>query len=338
MSPEPIPKYIEKGALLRAHARQEAAKQARNDPESVVARITAAATAKGLDAKTYIEQLSRDKKKLTPSDGTKPISAFWTYGIKHEDAPLNDWNQPFLSQRFIAEEWAAQRNKTNPGAAQTLETTQGGRELDDMFLWEDEVIEALGGEMAGFEPGFAEATWKQISGTYAELAEGRVIVFGQSADTRSILHKQELGSLCDNPNVGLHNIHFAYEPDQEWPEVTRAEAGTDAVRAVAQFNDPTLPRYIDPKAFAAAAPEDRKAQIDKITEAVAPAQAEAAAVKAPELQAPPKSVRTPLWQVGFKPTPTAARPSTPGPSHSPAPEPAPGLAPRTAGTGMDGPV
>lgn len=197
-----------------------------------------------------------------------------------------------LSQRFIAEEWAAEQNKI-PGTAQTLETTQGGRELDNMFLWESKVIEALGSENAGFQPGYAKATWARISDTYAGLAEGRVIVFGQDADTRSILHQQELGALCKNAQVGLHNIHFAYEADQKWPEVTRAEAGTDAVRAVAQFNDPTLPRYINPQEFAAQAPEDRKAQIDKITEGFAPGQAEVEAVKAPEQQASPKSLPTP---------------------------------------------
>ncbi|MCX4527020.1 MULTISPECIES: hypothetical protein [unclassified Streptomyces] len=340
MSPEPIPKYIEQGALRRANAREEAAVEARRDPKSVARRIKAVAKAAGMTPKAYIDGLATDKGKLTPPDGTKPISAFWSFGVEHPDAPLNDWKQPFLSQRFIAEEWAEQRNKTTPGAAQTLETTQAGRELDDMFLWEDGVLEALGGEKAGFEAGYAKATWKQISGTYAELAEGRVVVFGQSADTRSILHQQELGSLCDNPNVGLRNIHFAYEPDQKWPEVTRAEAGTDAVRAVAQFNDPTLPRYIDPQGFATAAPEARKAQIDKIMESVAPAQAAAEAVKAPELQAPPKSVRTPLWQVGFKPPRTTTRPAPAapaGPAAGAGHAAAPVHAPRPA-TGMDGPA
>ncbi|MET9320869.1 hypothetical protein ABZX75_11885 [Streptomyces sp. NPDC003038] len=351
MSAEPIPKHIEEGALRRAQARDTASKDAAGDPDSVTARITAAAEAAGLKdklakdgklleskEKQYIDMLAEDKAKLTPPDGTKPISAFWSYGIEHPDAPLNEWGDPFLSQRFIAEEWAAEQNETHPGAAQTLETTQGGRELDDMFLWEEEVIEALGGEGAGFQPGYAKATWAKISETYAGLAEGRVIVFGQSADTRSILHQQELGALCNNPNVGLHNIHFAYEPDQTWPEVTRAEAGTDAVRAVAQFDNPTLPRYIDPKAFAAEAPEVRKAQIDKITEVFAPGQAEAEAVKAPELQAPPKSVSTPLWQVGFKVTPTAAQPASPAPGAGTSPAAAPALAPRPLATGMDGPA
>ncbi|MFJ5808015.1 hypothetical protein [Streptomyces sp. NPDC093093] len=338
MSPEPIPKYIERGALRRANAREEATQEARRDPKAVARRIKAAAREAQVTPKAYIDGLATDKAKLTPPDGTKPISAFWSYGLKHPQAPLNDWSEPFLSQRFIAEEWATERNKTRPGAAQTLETTQGGRELDDMFLWEDEVIEALGGEAAGFEEGYAKATWAKISDTYAGLAEGRVIVFGQDADTRSILHQQELGALCKNPNVGLHNIHFAYEPDQKWPEVTRAEAGTDAVRAVAQFNDPTVPRYIDPHGFAAQAPEVRKAQIDGISEAFAPGQAEAEATKAPELQAPPKSVRTPLWQVGFKQPLKTTRAVTPTSVSRAGPVVDPALAPRPLATGMDGPA
>ncbi|MEV7519498.1 hypothetical protein [Streptomyces sp. NPDC091371] len=355
MSTEPIPKHIEEGALRRAHARDAASQKAARKPKSVARRISAAAEAAGLTdklaedgkileskEKQYIDRLAADKTKLTPPDGAKPISAFWSYGIEHEEAPLNDWDVPFLSQRFIAEEWAAEQNETNPGAVQTLETTQGGRELDDMFLWEPEVIRELGGADAGFHPGYAKATWAKISETYAGLAEGRAIVFGQDADTRSILHQQELGELCKNAKVGLHNIHFAYEAKQGWPEVTRAEAGTNAVRAVAQFDNPTLPRYIDPQAFAAESPEARNAQIDKITEVVAPGQAAAEAVKAPELQAPPKSVRTPLWQMGFKQPLTTTKAQTPalgsGSAPVPAPAAAPGLGAPSRTTGMDGPA
>lgn len=338
MSPEPIPKYIERGALRRANAREEATREARHDPKAVARRVKAMAREAQMTPKAYIDGLAQDSEKLTPSDGTKPVSAFWSYGVGHPDAPLNDWGEPFLSQRFIAEEWATERNKTHPGAAQTLETTQGGRELDDMFLWEDEVIQALGGEEAGFEDGYAKATWAKISETYAGLAEGRAIVFGQDANTRSILHQQELGALCNNPNVGLRNIHFAYEPDQKWPEVTRTEAGTDAVRAVAQFNDPTLPRYIDPQSFAAETPEMRKAQIDAISEDFAPGQAKTEAAKAPEQQAPPKSVRTPLWQVGFKQPLKTTRAVTPAPASGAGPVADPALAPRPLATGMDGPA
>ncbi|MFD3941167.1 hypothetical protein ACFWSF_40960, partial [Streptomyces sp. NPDC058611] len=183
MSPEPIPKYIERGALRRANARQESTLEARRDPKAVARRIKAAAKEAQMTPKAYIDGLAADGERLTPPDGTKPISAFWSYGVEHSDAPLNEWGVPFLSQRFIAEEWAAERNKTHPGAAQTLETTQGGRELDDMFLWEDGVIDALGGERAGFQPGYAKATWAKISETYAGLAEGRAVVFGQDADT-----------------------------------------------------------------------------------------------------------------------------------------------------------
>ncbi|MFD3935190.1 hypothetical protein ACFWSF_11240, partial [Streptomyces sp. NPDC058611] len=196
MSPEPIPQHIEEGALRRANAREAASQEAARRPGSVARRIRAAATAAGFTdkpakdgtpaeskQKQYIDRLATDKAKLTLPEGTKPISAFWSYGVEHPDAPLNEWGVPFLSQRFIAEEWAAEQNETHPGAAQTLETTQGGRELDDMFLWEPAVIRALGGESAGFEEGYAKATWAKISETYAGLAEGRAVVFGQDADT-----------------------------------------------------------------------------------------------------------------------------------------------------------
>ncbi|MGW5847864.1 hypothetical protein ACWFQ8_07820 [Streptomyces sp. NPDC055254] len=337
MSPEPIPKYIEQGALRRANARYRATLEAKSDPDSVVERIEAAAKAAEMEPKAYIDSLAEDKAKLTPPDGTKPISAFWSYGIEHPDAPLNDWGVPFLSQRFIAEEWAAQRNKSQPGAAQTLEGTAGASELDDMFLWEDEVIEALGGEEAGFDAGYARETWAKISKTYAGVAEGRVIVFGQTADTRSILHQEELVALRANEKVGLDNIHFAYDAPTWWPEETRAEAGTDAVRAAAQFNDPTLPRYIDPQGFAAEAPEVRKATVDTVIAAATPA-LDAVAVAAPELQAPPKSVRTPLWQVGFKQPLKTTRAVPPAPGSGAGPVADRALVPRPPATGMDGPA
>ncbi|MFE5680089.1 hypothetical protein ACFQ7B_16520 [Streptomyces erythrochromogenes] len=361
MSPELIPEGVEEGALLRANARQEATLGAKRNPQSIARRIKAAATAAGLKdqpaedgkprvskARQYIDALAQDKAKLTPPDGTKPISAFWTYGIEHPKAPKNDRGVPFLSQRFLSEAWADQQNEANPGTAQTLETTRGGRELDDMFLWEDEVIEALGGEKAGFPDGYAKATWAKISETYAGLAEGRVFVFGQTADTRSILHQQELGELSKNPNVGLDNIHFVYEAPRSWPEVTRTEAGTNTVRAVAQFDNKDLPHYIDPQGFAADTPEARKAKIDSLLEGVAPApgpaqaqpqaQAQAPAVKAAEQQAAPKGPAAPLWQMGFQQPQTVTRPKRSGPTPVAGSPGAPPLAPRPLATGMDGPA
>ncbi|GAA0323650.1 hypothetical protein GCM10010302_73510 [Streptomyces polychromogenes] len=351
MSSEPIPQDIETGALARARARHLKSLEAKSDPDAVVERIAAAAIAAGLEDKPapdgksilskerqYIDALVRDKAKLTPPDGTKPISAFWTFGIEHPEAPENDWGVPFLSQRFIAEEWAVQQNLVEDGTAQTLETTRGGQELDDMCLFEPEVIQALGGAEWGFPPGYAKAVWGEISKTYGGVAEGRVIVFGQTADTRSILQQQELGELCANPNVGLHNINFVYEAPQSWPEITRAEAGTNAVRAVAQFDNKDQPRYIDPHAFAADSPEARKAKVEAVLEALAPAQAQAPAVAAPEGQASPKRVPNPLWQMGFRQPGTVTRPKDPGPVLGAGSAGAAALAPTSPAKGMDGPA
>ncbi|MFJ9940651.1 hypothetical protein [Streptomyces erythrochromogenes] len=380
MSPEPIPKHIEVGAVGRANARHEASLDAKTDPDSVVARITAAAEAAGLTdrltedgvlleskEKRYIDSLATDKVKLTPPGGAKTLSAFWSHGIEHPDAPKNYDGIPFLSQRFIAEEWAAQQNEANPGTAQVLEATEGGRELDNMFLWEPEVIEALGGADAGFGPGYAKAKWDEISATYGGLAEGRVMVFAETGNTRSVLHQKELGTLRGNENVGLDNIHFVYEAPQSWPEVTRAEAGTNAVRAVAQFDNKDLPHYIDPQGFAADTPAARKAKIDSLLEGVAPApspvqaqpqvpaqaqaqaqaqapapqtqaQPQAPAVKAAEQQASPKGPAAPLWQMGFQQPQTITRPKRTGPAPVAASSGAPPLAPRPLATGMDGPA
>lgn len=351
MSSESIPEHIEEGALARANARALASQEAGLDPDSTVERIAAAAEAAGLtdivseDGKSrlskerqYIDALARDKVKLTPPEGTKPISAFWSYGIEHPKAPKNERGVPFLSQRFIAERWAAEQNAISAGTAQTLETTRGGQELDDMFLWEPEVIRALGGVEAGFHDGYAKETWDKISETYGSVAEGRVVIFADTANTRAVLHRSELGALCKNPNVGLHNINFAYEAPQSWPETTRTEAGTDAVRVAAQFDDKDLlPRYIDPHAFAADAPEVRKAKVDTVLEAVAPAQAQAPAVAAPERQASPKRVPNPLWRTGFRQPDTVARPKDPGPVLGAGSAGASALVPQSPATGMDGP-
>ncbi|MFF4644355.1 hypothetical protein [Streptomyces sp. NPDC001389] len=337
MSPEPIPEGILAGALARAKAREEATQEARKDPEAVVERIKAAAAAAKMTPKAYIDALAKDTAKLTPPEGTKPISAFWSYGIEHPEAPKNDRGVPFLSQRFIAEEWAAQQNEARPGTARTLETSPGGQELDNMFLWEDEVTELLGGEEAGFHEGYAKQAWNKISETYGSLAEGRVVIFADIGNTRAVLQQSELGALCANPNVGLNNINFVYEAPQSWPEITRAEAGTNAVRAVAQFDNKDLPRYIDPHAFAADSPEARKAKVDAVLEAVAPAQAQAPAVAAPERQASPKRVPNPLWQMGFRQPDTVARPKDPGPVLGAGSAGAAALVPKSPATGMDGP-
>ncbi|MFD6877196.1 MULTISPECIES: hypothetical protein [unclassified Streptomyces] len=419
MTSEPIPKAIELGALRRAHARAVAVEEARADPESVTQRITDAAIKAGLEDRAadgavparskerlYIDRLVKDQSKLKPPPGAHPISAFWSFGIPHPEAPLNNDGVPFLDQRFIAEEWAHQQNQREPGSAQTLETSRGGRELDNMFLWEEQVIEALGGAKAGFGPNYANECWHKISATYAEVAEGEVFVFADTANTRSVLHQSELSALCANEKVGLDNIQFVYEAPVTWPEVTRSEAGTNAVRTVAQFDNPALPRYLDPYSYPADEPEVRKAKIDNLLALATPAQEAAAvaasgveapevtgpgveapsveapdvdgpvvtgpvvetpvvetpaveaptvdgpavetppveaaaAVKEPMVEAPQRSVRKPLWQVGFDHTPTAAQPSTPGPAAGPATGAgaavAPVLVPRPTGTGMDGP-
>ncbi|MGW7313866.1 hypothetical protein [Streptomyces sp. NPDC054854] len=389
MSPEPIPQDIEQGALRRANARHEAAKQASRNPKSVVQRISEAAAAAGLEdgrekskERLYIDLLIEDRSKLKPPPGTHPVSAFWSYGLEHPAAPPNRDNVPFLDQRFIAEEWAHQQNQKEPGSARTLETTPGGRELDEMFLWERNVIKALGGQQAGFGPDFATTCWQTISATYAEVAEGEVFVFAGTANTRSVLQQRELSALCANDKVGLDNIHFVYEAPVTWPEVTRSEAGTNAVRTVAQFDNPALPRYLDPYSYPADEPEVRKAKIESLLALATPAQEAATgaapgveapvvtgpgveapsfealgveatevesptveapvfqvptAVKEPVVEVPQKSVRKPLWQVGFDPTPTAARTSTPGPAAGTGPAIDPVLVPRPIGTGMDGP-
>ncbi|MCS0635024.1 hypothetical protein NX801_04995 [Streptomyces sp. LP05-1] len=290
MTTRPIPESVVEGALRRAHARHEAEQEANENPKAVAGRIKAAAKAAGVSPKEYIDRLVRDRAKLTPSDGERPVSAYWSHGLEHPEAPLNSQGQHFLSQRFIAEEWAHQQNQAVPGSAQTLETTAGGRELDDMFLWDGDVRQELGGEVQGFGNAYASECWGAISATYAGLAEGPTPVFAETAYSRSILYTQELDALQANTGVGLDNIHFVYEPPPTWPEVSRDELGAHAVRATVQFDDPTKPRYFDPQDYATQPPETRAQALGEVMTGTVPRKAEQATETGPDGPEPtPKS-------------------------------------------------
>jgi hypothetical protein len=343
-----IPRHIELLAVRLAQEEAKRAAEARTPEgaEAIADRLHDEAAAQGLIVKEYIEALTRDAEGVKAPDGTAPVSAFWSFGIEHPDVPVNRWNEHFLDNRYIAEAWATTQNDQSPGSARTLETTEGGRRLNAMYLWEPEVLEALGGAEKGFTEAWTRECWGTISETYAAEAKGPVVAFAQYADTRSILYNRELPTLHANPDVGLDNIHFAYEAPQTWPEVTRTEAGTTVARAQLQYNDPTLPHYIDPKTYPDRDPAERKAALESEFVLVADERAERAATKkaerTPEAEAqtttaetkavetkaveakettpPAPSASVPLWQLGFTPKPVAIEP---GPSTSAAASKAP---------------
>ncbi|KUN10517.1 hypothetical protein AQI95_02055 [Streptomyces yokosukanensis] len=281
MSTPTIPENIEDLAVRFATEEAERAAYARSPKgrKAIVRQLRAEAGAKGMEVKEYIEALTRDPEGVKPPEGTAPTSAFWSYGIEHPDVPANSWNQHFLDNRYIAEAWARTQNAQSPGSAQTLETTEGGRRLNAMYLWEPEVLKALGGAEKGFTEDWTRECWGTISETYAAEAKGPVVAFAQYADTRSILYKRELPTLHANPDVGLDHINFAYEAPQTWPEQTRTEVGTDAARAQLQYNDPTAAHYIDPQTYPDQDPVERRAGLESEFASVANERAERAAAK-----------------------------------------------------------
>ncbi|WP_060887927.1 hypothetical protein [Streptomyces caniscabiei] len=278
MSAPRIPSEIEALALSLAQEQAERAAKARTleGAEEIAMRLKREASTARVSVKAYIEALTKNPEGVEPPKGTTPTSAFWSYGVEHPDAPENLWGQHFLDNRYIAEAWAQLQE---PGTAQTLETSDAGRRLNEMYLFESEVLKALGGAEHGFTDEWTRECWANLSETYAAAAKGPVAVFAQYADTRSILYSSELPTLHTNGDVGLDNIHFAYESPDSWPKEVRDEVGTNAARAQLQYNDPTKPHYVDPKAYSTQDPAQRAATLDAEFAAVTAERNERAAEK-----------------------------------------------------------
>ncbi|MEH0577085.1 hypothetical protein QBA54_21905 [Streptomyces sp. B21-108] len=357
MSPQRIPRYIEELALNIAKEEAKHSQEASTKEGSlaIARRLEAESEAAGFTSvKDYIQSLTTDREGVTPPEGTAPTSAFWSHGIPHPDAPPNWKNEHFLDNRYIAEAWARTQNNRNPGSAQTLETTEGGRRLNEMYLFEDAVRRALGGEEEGYTYAWARESWGNISQTYAEAATGPVVIFSETAHTQSILYNRELPTLHANQHVGLDNINFAYPAPQNWPKETRTELGTNAVRAQVQVDNPTLPHYVDPIAYNTQDPVARKAAVDAECASVTAERTQRAAEKqsvatpakeeaAPEVntltaKAPAQSEKptaaVPVWQMGFKPTPVKLEADSSGPSVESVAPPEPSLGKQATGTGL----
>ncbi|MEU0055870.1 hypothetical protein [Streptomyces sp. NPDC006334] len=362
MSAPRIPEEVERLAIRLAtdEAKRQAMARTPEGAEAIADQLREEAAAQGLHVKEYVEALTKAPEGVRPPEGTHPTSAFWSFGINDERAP-----SAWLDNRYIAEAWAELQNQREPGTAQTLETSAAGRRLNGMHLWEPEVLEALGGAEQGFTQDWTRECWGNISETYAAAAKGPVAVFAQYADTRSILYNRELPTLHGNGDVGLDNIHFAYEAPQAWPQETRTELGTDAARAVLQFNDPTQAHYVDPVAYPTQDPAQRQAALRAELAAVATERAERAArrhaeqetahdgeVKAqPSAEAhpaatptaeadlvqapsPPAPAKVPVWQLGFNPKPTVAAPASTTPAAESKAPPSPDLGRQATGTGL----
>ncbi|UUU23833.1 hypothetical protein [Streptomyces sp. DSM 40750] len=358
MSPQPIPKYIERLALKISNEEAEESRKANTleGAQAILDRLEAESEAAGFGSvKEYIEDLTRDPKGVKPPEGTTPTSAFWSHGIEHPEAPLNWRNENFLDNRYVAEAWARTQNKRHPGSAQTLETTEGGQQLNRMYLFEDTVREVLGGDEQGFTYEWARGCWASISETYAAAARGQVVVFAESAHTRSILYNQELPALHTNPYVGVDNVKFAYAPSKQWPEASRNEIGPHQIRAQVQVDDPSLPHYVDVAAYAKQDPVARmealaaecssvtaerneraaeKAAATPTTNEAEVPEAEPPAIESPD-RPPQPSARIPVWQVGFKPVPVKNEARATTSAATPTAPPMPDLGKQATGPGLE---
>ncbi|MFF1543702.1 hypothetical protein [Streptomyces sp. NPDC058291] len=357
MSPQPIPRHIERLALRLATEEAERARAANTleGAQAIVDRLDAESEAAGFaSVKEYVESLTTDRGGVSPPEGAHPTSAFWSHGTHHPEAPQNWTGENFLDNRYVAEAWAVVQNERSPGSARTLETTEGGHRLNEMHLFEDAVRQALGGDEQGFTYAWARDCWGSISQTYAEASEGPVVVFSETAHTRSILYNRELPTLHTNQDVGLANIHFAYASPMEWSQEARNEIGPDAVRAQVQVDDPTLPHYVDPVAYTTQDPVVRKAAVEAECASVAAEREEraeekreaattakgkdapvpeASAGEAPERTTKPTAA-VPVWQMGFKPVPVKIDSAHAGPATQSAPPPRPALGKHAADTGL----
>ncbi|WP_328725123.1 hypothetical protein [Streptomyces sp. NBC_00259] len=327
MSASPIPVEVE--ALALELARREAEATAAADPVSIADQLEAAAGDRTISE--YLEEFVKDSKGVTPPDGAAPVSAFWSFHTEHPEAPKVFQGKHVLENRFIAEAWAQLRNEERPGSAQTLETTDAGRQLNAMHLWERKVLKELASRDGRIDWEFTKKCWADLSETYANAAKGPVVVFAETGHTLSILYNQESPTLQANSDVGLGNIHFAFEAPQSWRETARRELGTNAVRAVAQFDNPTRDGYIDPETYATLAPEVREAALAKVMERATP-QREAAAQEVPaaegsiaeteaqaEVEAP--ATEAPVAEVPATETPEVSVPAAEVPAAEvPAPE------------------
>ncbi|MCX4509329.1 hypothetical protein OHA27_03225 [Streptomyces sp. NBC_01619] len=305
-----IPENVEALALELAHREAHAAKLASGRAKAIADELEAAAGDKSISE--YLLAFVNDEAGVRPPEGPAPQSAFWSFGHDHPEAPMNHKGEPFLDNRYIAEAWAHLQNEQRPGSAQTLETTAAGRRLNEMYLWEDEVLEELAQRDDEITWGFARECWAGLSETYAKAAEGQVVVFAQTGHTLSILHNTESPALQANHAVGLDNIHFAFEAPQWWPEAARDELGTNAVRAVAQFDNPSREGYIDPAVYEASAPEVREATLAKAMEHATPQQ-EAPAQEVPEQEAPQQEAAAQEVPAAEGPVPSAPAAEAPAP-------------------------
>ncbi|MFD7233050.1 hypothetical protein [Streptomyces sp. NPDC059881] len=326
MSNSAIPADVEALALHLAANEATATAEAKANPRKILRRLRAEAKAEDKSIHDYLLDFVQQDEGVTPPQGTSPTSAFWSYGLGHSEAAGG-----FLDNRYIAEAWAQLQNEQQPGSAQTLETTEAGRKLNSMHLWDDEVLDVLGKVDTRLNKDFTRKCWAGLSATYAKAAKGPVVVFAETGHTLSILYNQESPALQANSDVGLQNIHFAYEAPQWWPEAARDELGTNAVRAVAQFDNPSREGYIDPAVYEASTPEVREAMLAKAMEHATPQQ-EAPAQEVPEQDAPQQEAAAQEVPAAEGPVPSAPAAEVPA-AEVPTPE-----APAAEVPAAEGPV
>lgn len=315
--------------------------------QTVIARIIQEAAALGIRPREYIDHVADDSNVDSPVGGI----ALWS-------GPVPIPAAAGMSNRFLAEAWARRRTEEGLGATTTLEMTEGGRQLDEMHLFQltDNDLRKLGFRPRSGPEGSktirdqVNDLWSRISARFVSQAKGPVHVFATDAFPTSVLANAELPELRTNPQVGAEQVTFAHRvpgtlvagqlPDGQpttVPEPLRALMDAPGRQASLQFYRPDRPGYIDLTAVGAMTPAQQEthlaslqsdvARIDQprrqAREALAAAQVPGAG-RGPATQRPRVAPASAPGQGAHDALPDAA-PQTPAPAQDPSPAQRPPL-------------
>lgn len=149
------------------------------------------------DVGRYTRDLARNSP-VEPSPDGKPF-AFWSY--ESAESPGTD----VVGHRHLAQACAEARGY------QVLETTPTGQKLDSYRLFEPSVIRELKRHYDLEESeikGARKEAWKNLSRSYTQAARGEAYAFAPDVSRDSVLGRDELPELKDNPDVGTDRVRF----------------------------------------------------------------------------------------------------------------------------------
>jgi hypothetical protein len=188
---------------LDQQIKQGAARLPPGEGERIAFEIIDAAKAAGKTVEQHLVAYVKTLDVKAPRQGMK--SAFWSHGIPHPDLP----SDKVLSSQHLASVWTDMENDRELGSARYLEGTPGGKLLDELHLWDDEVFTHFGKNGQTI----ARKAWSALSENYAKETDGQAIVFAGELAPWSVAYETELPQL--RRKIGAENIHFMYDLSEE---------------------------------------------------------------------------------------------------------------------------